>query len=97
MVLGFTLPVSLWGTVTLAWGMAVLSRMGFAVTPLLLFEMAGHARTTATGWFAASNQLEIFGGAAVGGVLLAWGGYAWLGWFSLGISLLAAVMVPVKV
>jgi len=93
----FTLSGSLWVTVTLAGGMAVLSRMGFAVTPMLLLEMAGHSRTTATGLFAASNQLGIFGGAAVGGVMLAWGGFPWLGWFYLGVSMLAAVVIHLKV
>jgi DHA1 family inner membrane transport protein len=57
----FTMSVSLWVTVTLACGMAVLSRIGFAVTPMLLLEMAGHSRTTATGLFATSNQLGICG------------------------------------
>ena len=93
----FTLPVSLWGTVTLACGMATLSRLGFAVTPMLLLEMAGHARTTATGLFATSNQLGIVGGATVGGVLLAWGGFPWLGWFYGGVSMLAAVVLHMKV
>ena len=93
----FTLSGSLWVTVTLAGGMAVLSRLGFAVTSMFVFEMAGHARTTATGLFAASNQLGIFGGAAVGGVLLAWGGFPWLGWFYGGVSLLAAVVLHLKV
>jgi DHA1 family inner membrane transport protein len=96
-VLVFILPVSLWGTVTLACGMAALSRLGFAVTPLLVLEMAGPARTTATGLFATSNQLGIFGGATVGGVLLAWGGFPWLGWCYGGVSMLAAVVIHVKV
>ena len=93
----FTLSGSLWVTVTLASGMAVLSRMGFAVTPMVVLEMAGQSRTTATGLFATSNQLGIFGGAAVGGVLLAWGGFSWLGWFYGGVSLLAAVVLHLKV
>ena len=92
----FTLSVSLWVTVTLAGGMAILSRMGFAVTPMLLLEMAGQSRTTATGLFTTSNQLGIFGGAAVGGVLLAWGGFPWLGWCYGGVAILAAVVLHVQ-
>src|SRR5262249_40828091 len=78
-VLVFTAQVSPWVTVALACGVATLARISSAVTPTLLLELAGHAQTTATGLFTVSNQLGVFGGAALGGLMLAWGGFPRVG------------------
>ncbi len=40
-----------------------------------------------------SNQLGVFGGAALGGLMLAWGGFARVGLCYLGVSVSAAVMI----
>jgi predicted MFS family arabinose efflux permease len=93
----FTTPVSPWVTAGLACGAAVLTSPSLTVTPTLLMEVAGNSRTTATGLFAVSNQLGAFGGPALGGVLLALGGFPLVGFFCLGVSLLAAVVVRGKV
>jgi MFS family permease len=63
----------------------------------LLLELAGGSRTTATGLFAVSNQLGAFGGPALGGLLLALGGFPWVGLFCLGVAVLAAVVIQLKV
>jgi predicted MFS family arabinose efflux permease len=93
----FTAPVSPWITVALAFGAAALARIASAVTPTLLLELAGGSRTTATGLFAVSNQLGAFGGPAFGGLLLALGGFPWVGLFCLGGAVLAAVVIQLKV
>jgi MFS family permease len=67
------------------------------VTPTLLLERAGGSRTTATGLFALSNQLGAFGGPALGGLMLALGGFRYVGFFCLGVAGLAAVVIHLKV
>ena len=93
----FTAQVSPWATVVLACGTAGLARISSAVTPTLLLERAGRSRTTATGLFAMSNQLGAFGGASLGGLMLALGGFPLVGLFCLGVSVIAAVVIRLKV
>ena len=96
-VLVFTAPVSPWGTVALACGAAALARISSAVTTTWVLELAGNSRTTATGLFTLSNQLGVFGGASLGGLMLAWGGFPRVGVFCLGVSVIAAVVIQLKV
>jgi DHA1 family inner membrane transport protein len=93
----FTVPVSPWVTVALACGTAGLARISSAVTPTLLLEFAENSRTTATGLYAVGNQLGYFGGASLGGLMLAWGGFPQVGLFCLGVSVIAAVVLQLKV
>lgn len=93
----FTAHVSPWVTVVLAFGAAGLARMPSAVTQTLLIELAGRSRTTATGLLALSNQLAVLGGASVGGLMLALGGFPLVGIFCLGAAVTAAVVVSLKV
>lgn len=96
-VLAFTAQGSPWTTGALAFGVAALARSASAVTPTLLLERAGGSRTTATGLFALSNQLGAFGGPALGGLMLALGGFRHVGFFCLGVAGLAAVVIHLKV
>ena len=80
----FMAQVSPWVTVALAFGAAALARISSAVTPTLLLELADNSRTTATGLFTVSNQLGVFGGASLGGLMLALGGFPRVGLFCLG-------------
>ena len=93
----FSTPISPWATATLACGAAALTGPSLTVTPTLLMELAGSSRTTATGLFAVSNQLGAFGGSALGGVMLALGGFLYVGLCCLGVSVIAAVVVRLKV
>ena len=93
----FTLRVSPWATVALAFGVAGLARVSSVVTPTVLLELAGTSRTTATGVFAVSNQLGAFGGASLGGLMLALGGFSLVGLFCLGVAVLAAVVIRLTV
>ena len=93
----FTARVSPWAIAVLACGAAALTGISLTVTPLLLMEWAGSSRTTATGLFAVSNQVGAFVGPSLGGVLLALGGFPLVGLFCLGVSVLAAVVIRLKV
>jgi DHA1 family inner membrane transport protein len=93
----FTMRVSPWTTVTLACGTAGLARISSVVTPAWLLEWAGGSRTTASGLFAVSNQLGVLGGASLGGLMLALGGFHLVGLFCLGVAVVAAVVIRLKV
>jgi MFS transporter, DHA1 family, inner membrane transport protein len=95
--LAFTVGVSPWITVALACGTAGLARISSVVTPAWLLERAGGSRTTATGVFAVSNQLGVFGGSSLGGLMLALGGFPLLGLFCLGVAIIAAAVLRFKV
>ena len=60
-------------------------------------ELAGNSRSTATGMFAVSNQVGAFGGASIGGAMLALAGVPAVGFFWPSAAILAAVVVRVKV
>src|SRR5262249_59315229 len=96
-VLVFTVQVSPWVTVALACGAAALARISSVVTPTLLLELAGNSWTTATGLFTLSNQLSVFGGASLGGLMLALGGFSGGGLSCLGVSVIAAVVLQLQV
>jgi DHA1 family inner membrane transport protein len=91
--LSFTVQASPWATVALAGGAAGLGRISSVVTPIIVLERVGGSRTTASGLFAVSNQLGTFGGAALGGLMLARGGFPLVGGFCLGGAVLAAAVI----
>jgi predicted MFS family arabinose efflux permease len=93
----FTTAFALWVTVVLAFGVTVLLLLSWPVTALLLTEFAGQSRATATGLFAVSNQLGAVGGASLGGVMLALGGFPLVGMFCLVTAALAAGVIRGKV
>ena len=93
----FVGPVSPWLTVAFAFGVATSLRISSSVTPTLLLELAGSSRSTATGMFAVSNQVGVFGGASIGGAMLAMGGFPMVGFFCLGAAGLGGALVLLKV
>jgi predicted MFS family arabinose efflux permease len=93
----FTTDISPWVTVMLAFGVASLLPMSWPVTAVLLTELAGQSRATATGLFAVSNQLGAVGGASLGGVMLALGSFPLVGMFCLVTAALAAGVIRGKV
>jgi DHA1 family inner membrane transport protein len=93
----FTAAVSPWTLVALACGAASLARISSVVVPTVLLELAGGSRTTATGLFALSNQLGVFGGTSLGGLMLALGGFPLVGLFCLVVAVLAAVVIRLMV
>jgi len=95
--LAFVGPVSPWLTVAFAFGVAASLRISSSITPTLLLELAGSSRSTATGMFAVSNQIGIFGGASIGGAMLAMGGFPMVGFFCLGAAGAGGAVVLLKV
>ena len=93
----FTIDLSPWATVVLASGVAGLLSVAWPVTALLLTELAGQSRATATGLYAVSNQLGVVGGASLGGVLLALGSFPLVGLFCLATATMAAGVIHYKV
>jgi predicted MFS family arabinose efflux permease len=86
----FTFHISLWITVLLAFGVTTLLTLAWPLTAVLLTDMAGSSRSTATGLFAVSNQLGMLGGASLGGVMLSIGGFPMIGLFCGAVGSAAA-------
>ena len=80
--------------VSLLCGVGVLLLTTFEpVTWVLTAELAGESRATANGLLATSNQLGVVGGASLGGMVLAVGGFAFVGLFCFAAAAAAAVVV----
>jgi MFS transporter, DHA1 family, inner membrane transport protein len=93
----FTMDLSPWATVVLACSVGGLLSVAWPVTAVLLTDLAGPSRATATGLYAVSNQLGAVGGASFGGVLLALGGFPLVGLFCLATATTAAGVIYYKV
>jgi len=93
----FSVQVSPWFTVAMAFGVGSTATISWVVLPALLMELAGSFRTTATGMFATSNQVGVFGGAWIGGAILALGGFPMVGFFCLGAAVAGSAVVVLKV
>jgi predicted MFS family arabinose efflux permease len=93
----FTTHISAWITVGLSFGAVGLMFVSTPVAALLLTELAGQSRATATGMFVVSNQLGVLGGASIGGLMLSLGGFPMVGMFCSAAAAAAAVVVRYKV
>ncbi len=96
-VLVFVGTVSPWLTVAFAFGVTASLRVSSSITPTLLLELADSFRSTATGMFAVSNQVGVFGGASIGGVMIALGGFPMVEIFCLGAAGVGGALVLLKV
>jgi predicted MFS family arabinose efflux permease len=88
-----TVSVSPWTAIILCCASALLLTIFEPVTWALAAEFAEEARATANGLLATSNQLGIIGGASVGGLVLALGGFPLVGFFCLGAAASASAIV----
>jgi len=88
-----TLSLSPWMAILLCCVSALLLTIFEPVTWALTAELAGESRATANGLLATSNQLGIIGGASVGGLALAFGGFPFVGFFCLGAAAAASAIV----
>ena len=88
-----TVGLSPWTAIILCCASALLLTVFEPVTWALAAEFSGEARATANGLLATSNQLGIIGGASVGGLVLALGGFPLVGIFCLGAAALASAVV----
>ena len=93
----FTTQISPWITVGLSFGTVGLLLITSPVMALLLSELAGQSRATATGMFAVSNQFGLMGGASIGGLMLSIGGFPFVGLFCSVAAAIAAIVIRLKV
>jgi predicted MFS family arabinose efflux permease len=93
--IGVALGISLspWAAILLCCVGALLLTIFEPVTWVLTAELAGESRATANGLLATSNQLGVIGGASAGGLVLAFGGFPFVGFFCLATATAAAVIV----
>ena len=92
----FALGAPIWVVTAASLVASVLLTVSMPVLMILMLELAGKSRATASGMFGASNQLGRVFGASTGGVMLSIGDFAAVGIFCLVASALSAVMVRVK-
>ena len=89
----FLVEVSLWLTVLLASAGMLLAAVFEPIIWTLTAELAGESVATANGMLAFSTQLGSALGASAGGVILAVGGFGFVGLFCLGAAVLAALVI----
>ena len=82
-----------WSAVLLGCAGVVLLTVFEPVSWVVTAELAGESRATANGLLATSNQLGVIGGGAVGGLVLALGGFVAVGLFCAASAVTAAVIV----
>jgi predicted MFS family arabinose efflux permease len=93
----FGVAVTPWPTVLLAAVGAALLTVFEPVTWALMADLAGESRATANGMLATSNQLGATAGASAGGLVLAFGGFSFVGFLCLGAAIIAALVMGAKV
>jgi predicted MFS family arabinose efflux permease len=94
--IAFSTQISPWITVGFSFFVAGLLLMSQPVILVLLTEMAGQSRATATGMFAVSNQLGLVGGASLGGLMLTLWSFPSVGMFCLLTAAIAAALIRFK-
>ena len=93
----FALSAPTWVVIVSSLGASVLLTISMPVLMILMWELAGQSRATASGMLGASNQLGSVVGASIGGLMLSMGGFPAVGIFCLAASALSAVLVRFKV
>ena len=91
--IAYVMPLSIWATVSLtaaAGGMLIVSQ---PMVMTMLLSLAGEARGTATGIYSLSTQFGAMSGTALAGVLLAFGGFSYIGISCLAIGIIASAVM----
>ena len=86
----------IWVVIVSSLGASILLTISMPVLMILMLELAGQSRATASGLFGASNQLGSVIGASVGGVMLSMGDFPAVGLFCLVAAALSGGMVRFK-
>ena len=89
----FTFDLTAWGTVGVALVGITFISVGWPTFLAISTEISGNSQATAVGMLGASNQLGGVGGAALGGAVLALGGFSTIGFFCLGAVLVSVVVL----
>jgi len=94
-LLFFSLDITAWGTVGAALVGITFISIGWPTFLAISTEISGSSQATAVGMLGASNQFGGVGGAALGGVFLALGGFSTVGFFCLIVALLSAIVLQI--
>ena len=89
----FAIDPSIWATVAIAFGAVCLLSIGWPVFITFATDVAGQSRATAVGMMGASNRSGGVVGAALGGAVLAIGGYTAVGIFCLAAVVFSALLM----
>ncbi len=89
----FSFDINVWGTVGVALVGITFISIGWPTFLAISTEISGNSQATAVGMLGASNQLGGVGGAAIGGAVLALGGFSAVGFFCLISTLLSATVL----
>ena len=89
----FSLDISAWIVVAMAFVVSVLVSVSMPVQMTLMMHLAGQSRGTAGGMFSTSNQLGGVVGASAGGLMLSLGGFSAVGLLFLIATVLSASVV----
>jgi predicted MFS family arabinose efflux permease len=92
----FSLDVSAWIVVAIAFVVSVLVSVSMPVPMTLMMHLVGQSRGTAGGIFSASNQLGGVVGASAGGLTLSLGGFSAVGLLFLIATVLSAFVVGLR-
>jgi len=89
----YSIEVPVWVAVAIATSAVSLLSVGFPVMLTFSTEVSNQSRATGVGLLGLSNQTGAVGGAAMGGVLLATGGFPGVGYLCLGTVVFSAVVI----
>ena len=92
----FSLDISAWIVVAMAFVVSVLVSVSMPVQMTLMMHLAGQSRGTAGGMFSTSNQLGGVVGASAGGLMLSLGGFSAVGLLFLIATVLSASVVGLR-
>ena len=95
-LLFFSVDINVWGAVGVALVGVTFISIGWPTFLAISAEISGSSQATAVGMLGASNQLGGVGGAALGGAVLALGGFSTVGFFCLIVTLLSATVLQIS-
>ena len=89
----FTADMPVWAVVAIATGSTALLSIPWTVLITVITEVSSESRATGVGLLGVSNQTGAVGGAAIGGYLLAAGGFPGIGYLCLGAVAFSVVVI----
>ena len=89
----FSVDIPVWAVVVTATGATALLSIPWTVLITVITEVSSQSRATGVGLLGVSNQTGAVGGAALGGYLLAAGGFPGVGYLCLGAVAFSVVVI----
>ncbi|HCP23345.1 MAG TPA: hypothetical protein DIT90_04370 [Dehalococcoidia bacterium] len=89
----YSLDMPVWATVVVALAGTTVINVGWPTFLAISTEISGSSQATAVGMLGSSNQMGGLGGAALGGAVLALGGFSAVGFFCLAVTAISALIL----